>query len=215
MRAPLAPAEAWTAVRDSRFLARLVPVTERAGMPAVLSERAATHPGATHHCWALRVWRGGAIESAGSDAGEPAGTAGRPILGALERAGVVQAACVVSRWFGGTRLGTGGLTRAYAAAALAAVRAAAEADALPAVAPAAAFELRFDYAHTGAVERVAARYSARRGDAAYGAETRLVLSVPAGRADAFAGELLDATAGAVALDRRADRLEPSGGGPTP
>jgi uncharacterized YigZ family protein len=70
---------------------------------------------ATHHCWAFRLFANERARS--SDAGEPSGTAGRPILGAMESADLFDAAVVVVRWFGGVKLGTGGLARAYRAAA--------------------------------------------------------------------------------------------------
>ncbi len=68
------------------------------------------HFDATHHCWAFRL-RDGRQRS--SDAGEPSGTAGKPILSAIEGADLADVAVVVVRWFGGVKLGTGGLSRAY------------------------------------------------------------------------------------------------------
>ena len=64
---------------------------------------------ATHHCWAFRLRE----RSRSSDAGEPSGTAGKPILSAIEGASLFETAMVVVRWFGGVKLGTGGLSRAY------------------------------------------------------------------------------------------------------
>jgi putative IMPACT (imprinted ancient) family translation regulator len=69
------------------------------------------HHGATHHCWAFRLFRD--ERSRSSDAGEPSGSAGRPILAAIESAALFDIAVVVVRWFGGVKLGTGGLSRAY------------------------------------------------------------------------------------------------------
>ena len=77
-------------------------------------------PKASHHCWA---WRGNDENSARfSDDGEPTSTAGKPILTALESESVVDVVCCVSRYFGGTKLGTGGLVRSYGASAREAVR---------------------------------------------------------------------------------------------
>ena len=80
----------------------------------------ATHWDAGHHCSAFRLGPAGAIQRS-SDDGEPAGTAGAPLLTAIEKAGVSDAVVVVSRWFGGILLGTGGLARAYGDAARAAL----------------------------------------------------------------------------------------------
>jgi uncharacterized YigZ family protein len=66
---------------------------------------------ATHHCWAFRLFAN--TRSRSSDAGEPSGTAGKPILTAIEGAALHDVAVVVVRWFGGIKLGTGGLSRAY------------------------------------------------------------------------------------------------------
>ena len=66
---------------------------------------------ATHHCWAFRLFAGGRARS--SDAGEPSGSAGKPILAAIEGADFHDAGVIVVRWYGGVKLGTGGLSRAY------------------------------------------------------------------------------------------------------
>lgn len=72
---------------------------------------------ATHHCWALRLLDGEQIQSRSSDGGEPHGTAGRPILDAIERASLLNSAVIVARTFGGIKLGKGGLARAFREAA--------------------------------------------------------------------------------------------------
>lgn len=68
---------------------------------------------ATHHCWAFRLRTGTDVRARSSDAGEPSGTAGKPILSAIEGADLHDVGVVVVRWFGGVKLGTGGLSRAY------------------------------------------------------------------------------------------------------
>lgn len=68
---------------------------------------------ASHHCWAFRLFAGGDVRQRSADAGEPSGTAGKPILSAIEGADLFDTAVVVVRWFGGVKLGTGGLSRAY------------------------------------------------------------------------------------------------------
>lgn len=207
MLRPARPVEVALGVQDSRFLAFLAGAADPGAAEAVLAARAALHPDATHHCWAWRLRVDGAVEGRGFDAGEPSGTAGRPILGALERADVV-GVCVVTRWFGGTKLGTGGLTRAYAGAAAAAVEAAREAGALRPVAVRVVYALAFDYDRTSAVRRTIARFDGREGDAEYGRGARLEVSVAAGRADAFEAAVREATAGGVEPRRVGERLEP-------
>ncbi len=76
---------------------------------------------ATHHCWAFRLRDAGGVLARCADAGEPAGTAGRPILNVLEGESLVDSGVVVVRYYGGVKLGTGGLARAYRDAAKAAL----------------------------------------------------------------------------------------------
>jgi uncharacterized YigZ family protein len=78
---------------------------------AELDRIAKRHFKATHHCWAFRLLADGRSRS--SDGGEPSGTAGRQILSAIEGADLFDIAVVVVRWFGGVKLGSGGLSRAY------------------------------------------------------------------------------------------------------
>lgn len=112
-------------VRRSRFLAVLSRSdSEEAARAAVATQRS-LHPEALHHCSAFIVEVPGArnVERS-SDDGEPSGTAGRPMLEVLRGSGLTNATVVVVRWFGGTKLGTGGLVRAYSDAVAAAVAAA-------------------------------------------------------------------------------------------
>lgn len=97
-------------VRLSRFLVQAAPAGDVAAAQAFLVEVA--DPGATHNCWAWRL--GQAYRS--SDDGEPAGTAGRPILAAIDGQGFDRVVVVVTRWYGGIKLGAGGLVRAYGGA---------------------------------------------------------------------------------------------------
>ncbi|BCI67801.1 IMPACT family protein [Acetobacter aceti] len=94
-------------IKKSRFLAMALPVeTEEAAMTFI---RDVSYPDATHNCWAWKI--GSRYRS--DDAGEPGGTAGRPILQVIETQGLDKVVVVVTRWFGGVKLGAGGLVRAY------------------------------------------------------------------------------------------------------
>jgi uncharacterized YigZ family protein len=115
-RHPLATAHGELRVKGSRFLARVAPAASEEEALALVAESERAHRDATHHCWAWRLGWPAAERS--SDAGEPAGTAGVPILRVLQGAGLTDVVAVVSRWFGGTKLGKGGLARAYAGATL-------------------------------------------------------------------------------------------------
>lgn len=113
-RAPAAETRAELREQGSRFFAFVAPaasVEAAAGYVQALRRR---HPDATHHCFAWRIGLP-AVERA-ADAGEPAGTAGAPMLAVLRGAGLTDVVAVVVRWFGGTKLGKGGLVRAYGGA---------------------------------------------------------------------------------------------------
>lgn len=104
-------AESRQKVERSDFLGIAFPIATEEEFFAELDRIARLHHDATHHCWAFRLFESERARS--SDAGEPSGTAGRPILSAIEAARLFDAALVVVRWFGGVKLGTGGLSRAY------------------------------------------------------------------------------------------------------
>jgi uncharacterized YigZ family protein len=102
-----APAHLAQEVRKSRFLANAANVATADAALAFVA--AAAHAHATHNCWAYRVGQ----QYRFNDDGEPAGTAGKPILQAIEGQGLDEVVVVVTRWFGGIKLGAGGLMRAY------------------------------------------------------------------------------------------------------
>ncbi|XKE44948.1 YigZ family protein [Halomonas organivorans] len=104
-------------VEKSRFLTWVCHAPDPAAFEALLAAARAAHPNASHHCSAFIAGPPGEQTAIGfSDDGEPGGTAGRPMYQVLEGAGLGQVGCVVTRYFGGTKLGTGGLARAYAQA---------------------------------------------------------------------------------------------------
>lgn len=147
---PAQPAEIEIRIKGSLFIAYVVPMGNRAAAEKIVAVRRTQYPDATHHCFAWRLGFDEALLALSNDAGEPAGTAGKPILQALESRRLTNAICVVTRYFGGTKLGTGGLIRGYSAAAFAAIDQAPLIEAFPV----AALRLQYDYAFTGAVEKV-------------------------------------------------------------
>ena len=98
-------------IERSEFLGLAFAVSSEPDFIAALDAIRKEHFDATHHCWAFRLLA--AERARSSDAGEPSGSAGKPILSAIESAALFDAAVVVVRWFGGVKLGTGGLSRAY------------------------------------------------------------------------------------------------------
>ena len=104
-----APVSSELIIKKSRFIGCVQPMTDRASAQAVVDALWRQHPGAAHVCWALLA--GG--QSAAVDDGEPSGTAGRPMLDVLRHQDLEGVLATVVRYFGGIKLGAGGLVRAY------------------------------------------------------------------------------------------------------
>lgn len=138
-------------IERSRFICTVERVRSSEEAQAFIRALNAEFPDATHNCWAYVVGAPGSTDRIGmSDDGEPHGTAGRPMLTVLQHCGVGDIAAVVTRYYGGTKLGTGGLVKAYGGAvqeALATLVTAERVDAVIAV---------FDvgYGHIGAVQQL-------------------------------------------------------------
>ncbi|TDG14227.1 YigZ family protein [Seongchinamella unica] len=112
---PARECEAELVVKKSRFIARLVPVQDRGQVNAAVARARLDYPDARHHCWAYLLGRPADATGAGmSDDGEPAGTAGKPILNVLQHGELGNVLVIVVRYFGGIKLGAAGLVRAYA-----------------------------------------------------------------------------------------------------
>ena len=106
-------------IEKSRFICWLCHAPDNAAFDVLLNDARSTYPDASHHCSAFIAGAPGEQIAIGfSDDGEPGGTAGRPMFQALEGSGLGQIGAVVTRYFGGTKLGTGGLVRAYTQAVL-------------------------------------------------------------------------------------------------
>lgn len=104
-------------VKKSRFIAWAGPIASRDDALALVSEARQQYPDARHHCWAYLLGNPqAASNAAANDDGEPSGTAGKPILNVIQHKGIGNLAVVVIRYFGGIKLGAGGLVRAYSAA---------------------------------------------------------------------------------------------------
>ena len=146
---------------------------------AAVAACAREFPDATHCCWAWRLGPPGGAGAAerSSDAGEPAGTAGMPILQVLRRAELSDVVAVVVRWFGSTKLGKGGLARAYAAATRAALASLPVAVRVPTV----TLAVDLPYEQLGAVKRLVHPPAVEIAAASYGERVRLTLTVQVDR----------------------------------
>lgn len=179
-----APAEFTLEVKHSRFLAQAVPLVDAEAAMALL--RPLCTPDATHNCWAFRV----GAQYRSSDDGEPAGTAGRPILAAIDGQGYDQVLVVVTRWYGGIKLGAGGLVRAYGGAAAECLRRAVRQPLIVM----AEVEVEAPFDALGTVHALVAALDAHKLAEHFEAEgVRLRVRLPASDVDGLKTRLRDAT----------------------
>jgi uncharacterized YigZ family protein len=180
-------------VRKSRFLVHAAPVDAPTGAQQFLAGVA--DAGATHNCWAYRIGQ----QYRFADDGEPAGTAGRPILAAIDGQALDCVVVVVTRWFGGIKLGAGGLVRAYGGSAAECLR---RAQRRPLVVMLEA-RLSCDFMHLGVVHSMLPAFGAEKLADDYGSDgLHLILRLPADRFDALGIALGNATRGSAQLRRR-------------
>jgi uncharacterized YigZ family protein len=176
--------------KKSRFIGRLWPVeTEEAALEKI-QEMKKQHYDATHNCWAYII-KDGAVRF--SDDGEPGGTAGMPMIQVLQREGLHNIVCVVTRYFGGILLGAGGLVRAYTKGAKIAVDAAGKSmkrvwSVLYVPCPYTFYErVKLEVAAFGGIIR----------DTQFGAEVELEILVAREQTQAFLEKITDMSAGTV------------------
>ncbi len=188
---PAAATRTTIMVANSRFIASATctPMVETA--KNFIAEVRAVFPDASHHAYAYLIGYGASVVAGMSDAGEPAGTAGRPILSVLRGSGLGDVTVVVTRYFGGTLLGTGGLVRAYSDATRAVL------DALPRTER---FDqhtcsLCFDYSQYGAVLRILETYQATITHEDFAARVTLTIVLPVHQVTPCMVALADTTAG--------------------
>lgn len=178
--------------RRSRFIAQLVHVEDEAGARAHLEAVRARHFDARHN---VPAWVLADGSEHASDDGEPRGTSGMPVLEVLRGAGLRDVCCVVTRYFGGTLLGPGGLVRAYTAACQAAVEDARRTGALAEMAPVVPVAVRIPYAAHDRVLHMARRAGAHVAGTSYTDEVELSLAFRAGEERAFLAALAEGLAG--------------------
>ena len=173
-------------VRKSRFLAHATHVADETEAMAFFARVA--DAGATHNCWA---WRQGSRYRSHDD-GEPGGTAGRPILAAIDGQGLDQVAVLVTRWFGGIKLGAGGLVRAYGGTAAQCLQLAPQ----RAVIALRALQLHCGFEHTGAIHALLSQHQAQKISENYRADgIDIELWVPESRCAPLCDAVRDATRG--------------------
>ncbi|MFB6086976.1 MAG: YigZ family protein [Haloarculaceae archaeon] len=181
--------------RGSTFIGRVAPVPDEAAAEAFVEEVRSAHPDATHNAVAYRVRADPLLERADDD-GEPTGSAGDPALNVLVQRDLQNVVAVVTRYYGGTNLGVGGLARAYGRGVKAAVADAGVTERRPHV----TLALDADYDDAGSI-RAVLESAGVDFEAEYGERVDFAVRVPRPEADALADRLRSATGGRVSVER--------------
>lgn len=184
-----------TEVNRSRFRCALAPAATESEAQEFIARVRAAHPTATHHCSAYVIGADAGVQKADDD-GEPGGTAGTPMLQMLLRREVRYVVAVVSRWFGGTKLGAGGLIRAYSGAV---------GEALDAIGTVVRQRLRLaevtvDHQRAGRLHNDLRAAGRDIREVRYGARVTLTLGLPEAELDDFRAWLAGVTAGTATLE---------------
>lgn len=183
-----------TAVEKSKFIAYTRPVADREEALAFFDEIRGLHRDATHHVPAYALGQDGSTLWA-SDDGEPQGTAGAPILNLLAGNGLTECAVMVVRYFGGVKLGPGGLLRAYTAAA----RGALEDAGMHPAAERTTWTLEVDYPYLSKLEAMASEGWFELAEADYGEKVVLTIEFPQGSRGDLWDRVRDLTSGSVKI----------------
>lgn len=183
-------------VKGSRFIAEAFPVEDEAAAENHILQIRKREFSATHHCTAYRIGPDAHLFRFNDD-GEPSGTAGQPILRQIEGRDLTDTLVVVTRYYGGTKLGTGGLIRAYGDAASEALDAAGEKKNV-------IFDhlyVSFSYDDTSPAMHVIQKFGAEVIESDYTDTTKLTIAVPRSRTDAFQDAFTNALGGRGVLER--------------
>ncbi|GAC21782.1 YigZ family protein [Paraglaciecola arctica] len=178
-------------IKRSKFLTFAAPAADRQVAEDFIRMLREQHPQASHVCWAYIAGAPNTTIRSMSDDGEPSGTAGMPMLKVLEYSGYGDIVVAVVRYFGGTKLGTGGLQRAYS-------------DAVSMVLADLPFTLKvertslqfsYDYTHDGSISRLLERYDVESIDANYAQKVTLSIAIASSELSIFKTELTNITSG--------------------
>jgi len=180
-------------IKASKFIGRAIPCSDETEAEKILNGIRKKYYDATHHCFAFRVGLGSKCKFRYSDAGEPSGTAGRPIFDRIDGKDLTNVIVVVTRYFGGTKLGTGGLTHAYSDSAAQAIEKAGVIEEF--ITRDISMTVRFpDYNN---VERVFNKYNVTVKQHDFAEVVRLTIEIRTSLADQLKNELTELTSGRI------------------
>ena len=191
---PAGPHRSQIEVNRSQFIASIEPAASTETALAFVARIKQEFPDANHNCWAYLIGPPGSSDKLGlSDDGEPHGAAGKPMLTVLQHSGIGDIAVVVSRYFGGIKLGKGGMVKAYTQA----VKIGLEQLSLAEKIAWQRLTIRFDYAQLSNLERLLPEHEAEIVAKQFSERVTLELKLPAERVEPLQKALLDLTAGTI------------------
>jgi uncharacterized YigZ family protein len=198
---PAAVARVEEEIKRSRFVTTIGPAPTLDAARAFIVQVSTEFAGASHSCWAYVVGPPGSTSQVGmSDAGEPHGTAGRPMLNVLLHSGVGDIVAVVTRYFGGTLLGTGGLVKAYSVGVQLGLQS------LPLVEKVALAEIVvvIDYSAVTPFQRLLADFEAEVVRQEFAADATFVLKLPEEKVEGLAAHVVELTNGLALVERASE-----------
>jgi uncharacterized YigZ family protein len=193
---PAGPARAEIRASNSRFIGSIIPSASVEAARAAIAAVRAEMPDATHHVYAYVIGHGATTTLGMSDDGEPPGTAGRPTLAVLRGSGLGDITLVVTRYFGGTLLGTGGLVRAYGDAAKAVLAVVERAEKIERR----TLEITLAYTAYEQARRLAAAHAGAVESEEFAADVTLRVRLPLAQVADFTRALEELTAGQVLIE---------------
>jgi uncharacterized YigZ family protein len=193
---PAARVRVQETILRSRFITTMAAAESPEQARGFVAEVRAEFPDANHHCFAYVAGRPGSTAQIGiSDDGEPGGTAGRPMLAVLLGSGVGDIAAVVTRFFGGNKLGTGGLVRAYSGG----VKSALAVLPVREKVPLASLQLKGAYHWISALDRLLPTHEAHVTERTFGADVAWNVTVPEERLDALVAAITELSGGEIRI----------------
>jgi uncharacterized YigZ family protein len=195
---PAAETTAEHSVSNSRFLAIAAHTPSVDAARELIARMRTAYPTANHHCYAFLVGYGSSVTAGMSDDGEPSGTAGRPMLDVLRGSGLGDITVVVTRYFGGTKLGTGGLVRAYGDATKAVLALLPRSEKVEL----ATFTLHTSYAQYATVRHILEEHHATIYDETFADSVAIAASLPLDTLAQCSAALTEATAGQVSFSEK-------------
>ena len=195
---PAEPHRSQIEVERSRFITSIEPVSSPEDVLAFIARIKQEFPDANHNCWAYLIGPPGSSDRIGlSDDGEPHGAAGKPMLTVLQHGGIGDIAVVVTRYFGGIKLGKGGMVKAYTRAIQTALEQLEPAEKIDW----AELALSFDYAQLNGIERLLPDFEAEIVARQFAERIRLQLKLPAEQEEPLRNQLTNLTAGKIVFQQ--------------